>query len=417
MDIQYQSIRGFNDILFPDSYKLQIVEDTARRLFDLYNFKEIRTPLLEKTVLFTRSIGTVTDIVEKEMYTFEDRGGESVSLRPEGTASAVRAYLEHSMDKQDVIQKWFYIGPMFRHERPQKGRFRQFHQAGCECFGIDDPFIDVEVVILAHGIIEALRISDITLRLNSIGCPVCRPGYTQALKAYLHGIQDALCDDCKRRIDTNPLRVLDCKKDGCIAATANAPVTVQHLCGDCSTHFVTLKAGLDRAGIAYTLDPRLVRGLDYYSRTVFEFTYGNAGAQNAVLAGGRYDYLVDLLGGPHTPAIGFAMGIERIGEAMVPPALPGPDVFLIPLTEDAKHKALGIASLLRSGSITCEIGFGEKTIKSMMRRADRLKAATVAIIGRDELAQGSVTIKRLSDGLQEKVKDADVPGAVARMKA
>ncbi len=415
MDSKFQSIRGFNDIFYPESYKLQHIEDIAKKYFNLYNFKEIRTPLLEKTDLFVRSIGTGTDIIEKEMYTFQDTGGDSLSLRPEGTASAVRAYLEHSIDKQDPIQKWFYTGPMFRHERPQKGRFRQFYQTGCESLGIADPFIDIEIIKLADMIIEALSVKGITIRINSIGCPDCRPGYTQALKSYLNTIKDKLCDDCKRRIDTNPLRILDCKKHGCIAATADAPKTTDYLCSNCSAHFNTVKAGLDGLKLFYLIDPRLVRGLDYYSRTVFEFTAEDAGAQNAVLAGGRYDYLVELFGGTHTPAIGFAMGVERIAGLIDTPSINGLDVFIIPLTEEAKQKALDIALLLRQAEKTCEIGYGEKTIKSMMRRADRIKSFAVAIIGKDELKEGYVTLKRLSDGHQEKVKDMDIVGAIQHL--
>ncbi len=417
MENRFQSIRGFNDIFYPESYKLQYIEDIAKKYFNLYNFKEIRTPLLEKTDLFVRSIGTGTDIVEKEMYTFQDTGGDSLSLRPEGTASAVRAYLEHSIDKQDPIQKWFYTGPMFRHERPQKGRFRQFYQAGCESLGIADPFIDIEIIKLADTIINALSLKHITARINSIGCPVCRPAYTQVLKSYLNSMKDTLCDDCKSRIDKNPLRVLDCKKHGCIAATSGAPKTIDYLCADCSAHFNTVTSGLDALRLPYHIDSRLVRGLDYYSRTVFEFTTEDAGAQNAVLAGGRYDYLVELFGGTHTPAIGFAMGVERIAGLMDTPSVQGPDVFIIPLTEESKQKAIEIALLLRRAEKTCEIGYGENSIRSMMRRADRIKSFAVVIIGKDELKEGYVTLKRLSDGHQEKVKDIDIADAVQSIKA
>ena len=409
MNKRFQSIQGFNDILHPGIEKFQQIENISRQYFRLFNFKEIKTPIIEKTGLFVRSIGSSTDIVEKEMYTFEDKGGEKLTLRPEGTASAVRAYLEHSIDKQETIQRWFYIGPMFRHERPQKGRFRQFHQAGCEVFGIEDPFADIELLVLAGRIIDSLSIRGITVRLNSIGCPACRPEYTKALKAYLNGIKDRLCDDCKRRIETNPLRVLDCKKHGCIAATSDAPKTTDYLCSDCSAHFSTLRSGLDILKLQYTLDTRLVRGLDYYSRTVFEFTVNDTmGAQNAILAGGRYDYLVELLGGDHTPAIGFAMGMERMMEMVGAPSERGPDVFIIPLTEEAKYKAVEIAGQLRHTGKTCEIGYGEKTIKSMMRRADRLKAHAVAIIGKEELKDGYITLKNLSDGRQERVVYRDL---------
>ncbi|MCL4557133.1 MAG: histidine--tRNA ligase [Deltaproteobacteria bacterium] len=412
---QFQSVQGFNDILYPEVGKFQHIESVSRQYFGLFNFKEVKTPVLEQAGLFVRSIGNGTDIVEKEMYIFEDKGGEILSLRPEGTAPAVRAYLEHNIDRQDAIQKWFYIGPMFRHERPQKGRFRQFHQAGVEVFGIDDPFADIEVILLADKIVSSLAVKGVTVRLNSIGCPACRPVYLRELKSYLNGITDRLCEDCKRRIDTNPMRVLDCKKEGCMAATAGAPKTTDYLCSVCSAHFSTLRSGLDALRQGYTIDTRLVRGLDYYSRTVFEFTAEDAGAQNAVLAGGRYDYLVELLGGAHTPAIGFAMGIERIAALIDMPAVHGPDIFFIPITEEARVRAIGLADRLRRADKTCEIGYGEKTIKSMMRRADRLNAAMVIIIGKDELRDGSITLKRLSDGLQEKVDDATLLEAVRRM--
>ncbi len=416
MDTRFQSIRGFNDIFYPESDRMLRIENTAARYFDLYNFRELRTPLLEKTDLFVRGIGTGTDIVEKEMYTFEDAGGESLSLRPEGTASAVRAYLEHSMDKHDPIQKWFYRGPMFRHERPQKGRYRQFYQAGCEAFGVADPYMDIEMIQLADAIIAALSLEHITVRINSIGCPACRPGYIQALRTYLKGVSDKLCDDCQRRIDTNPLRVLDCKKHECIAATADAPATTDHLCTDCAGHFTAVKTGLTGLHLSFTEDPRLVRGLDYYSRTVFEFTTEYAGAQNAVLAGGRYDYLVELFGGPHTPAIGFALGVDRIAGLTTTLQARGPDVFIIPLTEEAKQKALAVAQLLRQSGAVCEIGFGEKTLKSMMRRADKLQSFAVALIGSEEIREGLVTLKRLADGVQKKVSDSGIADALREMK-
>lgn len=416
MNNRFQSIQGFNDILYPEVNKFQHIEAVSRYHFNLFNLKEIKTPILEQAGLFVRSIGNDTDIVEKEMYAFEDKGGEKLSLRPEGTASAVRAYLEHSINKQEAIQKWFYIGPMFRHERPQKGRFRQFHQAGIEILGIEDPFVDIEVIVLASRIISSLAIKGVTMRLNSIGCPVCRPLYMEELKSFLNSVKDKLCDDCRRRIDTNPLRVLDCKKQGCSSATADAPKTTDHLCADCSSHFHVITSGLDKLKLAYSLDTRLVRGLDYYSRTVFEFTVDTLGSQNAILAGGRYDYLVELLGGTHTPAIGFALGIERITELIDIPAEHGLDLFFIPLTEEARYRAIDLAGYLRQNDKTCEIGYGEKTIKSMMRRADKLHAALVVIIGKDELKDGSVTLKRLSDGVQEKVKDAELLEAVQRIK-
>ena len=405
---QFQSVQGFNDVLYPDVTKFNRIENTVRELFALYNFKEIRTPIIEKTGLFVRSIGGSTDIVEKEMYTFQDKGEESLTLRPEGTASAVRAYLEHDIDKKDAVQKWFYIGPMFRHERPQKGRFRQFYQAGIEVFGIDDPVIDVEVIELAKDVIDALYIKGVVIRLNSIGCPACRPDYIRELKLFLYGVKDQLCDDCKRRIETNPLRVLDCKKNGCISTTKNAPKITEHLCADCASHFDSVKRGLDLLKIQYTIDTRLVRGLDYYTKTVFEFTVDTNNAQNAVIAGGRYDYLVELLGGGHVPAIGFAMGMERIADMLKLPDERNPDVFIAVLVPRARSKAFELMGMLRQNGIMCDTTYGEKTIKSMMRRAGKLKARVVMIIGEDELEHGYVTLKRMADAHQDKVQDSEV---------
>ncbi len=418
MTKEFRSVQGFNDILSPEIAKFQHIESVARRCFGLFNFREVRTPVLEQAGLFERSIGTSTDIVEKEMYTFEDKGGERLSLRPEGTAPVARTYIEHNIDKQDALQRWFYIGPMFRHERPQRGRLRQFHQAGVEIFGTDDPFADVETILLADTIISSLAVRDVTARLNSIGCPVCRPAYLKELRSYLGSVRERLCEDCRKRADTNPMRVLDCKKEGCLEATASAPRTTDHLCNDCSGHLSGLRSGLDALKIPYTIDTRLVRGLDYYSRTVFEFAPArDTRAQNAIVAGGRYDYLVELLGGPHTPAIGFAMGIERMAALIDTPVQRGPAVFFVPLSSESRVKAVRLAGVLRHTGRTCEIGYGEKTIKSMLRRADRLGADLVIIIGEEELRDGFVTLKRMSDGTQERVNDADLPDAVGRMKS
>ncbi|NTW99173.1 MAG: histidine--tRNA ligase, partial [Geobacteraceae bacterium] len=301
------AIKGFNDILPDESGRWQYIEQTARRVFELNGFGEIRVPVMEKTELFCRSIGDATDIVEKEMYTFTDKGENSVTLRPEGTAGVMRAFIEHKLYAQDPIAKLYYLGPMFRYERPQKGRYRQFHQIGAELTGVNDPLADAQVLNMLTSFFREIGLTEPTLQINSLGCPECRPAYRAALQSFLEERMGQLCDDCKRRFTTNPLRTLDCKVPGCIEATAGAPSVLEHLCNGCHEHFGSVRRYLDLSATPYSINSRMVRGLDYYTRTTFEMVTGLLGSQSAVAAGGRYDGLISQLGGPAIPGIGFAM--------------------------------------------------------------------------------------------------------------
>jgi histidyl-tRNA synthetase len=306
------AVKGFKDMLPSETPVWQFVEETARRVFTRFGFSEIRVPVVEKTELFCRSIGDATDIVEKEMYTFCDKGGTSLTLRPEGTAGVMRALIEHKLYALDSISKLYYLGPMFRHERPQKGRYRQFHQIGAEVTGASDPIVDAQVLLMVSRLFQELGLHEPRLQVNSLGCPACRPSYREALVAFLAQRQDALCEDCRRRQTTNPLRALDCKVPGCIEATSGAPAMLDHLCSECSEHFDRVQDYLRSANVPYSINPRMVRGLDYYTRTTFELVTGQLGSQSAVAAGGRYDGLVAQLGGPAVPGIGFALGVERV---------------------------------------------------------------------------------------------------------
>ncbi len=389
------------DVLPPDIYLWQQVERTAAELFSSYGFNEIRTPIAEATNLFTRGIGEGTDIVEKEMYTFEDKGGRSISLRPEGTASVVRCYIENQLHTLPSPQKYYYAGPMFRYERPQSGRYRQFYQIGVEAFGSASPVLDAEVISMLCHFLARLGLTGLNVQINSIGCPTCRPGYIEILRGFLGDRQTDLCSDCRRRYLTNPLRILDCKVDGCAGVRQGAPHVVDHLCSDCSDHFNTLQLLLSHLEIPYTVNHEMVRGLDYYTRTAFEVTSANLGAQNAVAAGGRYDRLVKECGGPDVPAVGFAIGMERIIELMkqtCPAPVRAPALYIAVLGERALQRGLGIADTLRNRRIWVETGDYTASLKSQMRKADRLGAGFVFIIGDDELAAGALRWKLLSDG-------------------
>ena len=397
-------IKGFNDIL-PDTVSVwQQIESTARRIFELYGFAEIRVPIMEKTELFSRSIGDATDIVEKEMYSFVDKGENRVTLRPEGTAGVMRSYIEHKLYAQDPVAKLYYMGPMFRYERPQKGRYRQFHQIGAEAIGINDPKIDAQVLVMLCHFFSELGLTEPSLQINSLGCAECRPAYRQALKDYLLTRRELLCEDCLRRYETNPLRTLDCKSSGCKEATLDAPSVLDHLCADCDDHFTQTQRYLRDVGAVFTINPRMVRGLDYYTRTTFELVTGQLGAQSAVAAGGRYDGLIADLGGPKLPGIGFAMGVERValllGESVVAKR---PDLFIAALGEAAQGKAFGIMSLLQRQGVRVECDLEGKSLKSQMRRADKVRARFSLIVGEDELARGEGMLKDMDAGTQEPV--------------
>jgi histidyl-tRNA synthetase len=402
-------IKGFNDILPGEVRKWQHVEKTARRVFETYGFSEIRVPVLEKTELFSRSIGDATDIVEKEMYSFTDKGGNAITLRPEGTAGVIRAFIEHKLHTVDSVAKLYYMGQMFRYERPQKGRYRQFHQIGVEVAGVSDPKIDAQVLTMLCHFFAELGLTEPRLQINSLGCHDCRPEYRRKLREFLRERLESLCDDCKRRYDTNPLRALDCKAAGCREATVGAPSVLDHLCAGCEDHFSRTKRYLDAAGTAYDINPRMVRGLDYYTRTTFELVTGLLGSQSAVAAGGRYDRLIEELGGPALPGIGFALGVERVvllldGEGFET----RPDLFIAYHGEAAGDAAFLLMSRLQRRGISVELDYEGKSMKSQMRRADKFRARYTLIIGEDELAKGKAALKEMDRGVQEEVAlDAD----------
>jgi histidyl-tRNA synthetase len=408
------SIKGFADILPGEVEIWQSVEAAARRVFDSYNFSEIRIPILEKTELFSRSIGETTDIVEKEMYTFEDRdsrGGETgeatrLTLRPEGTAGVVRAYVESEMYKVEPVRKLYYLGPMFRRERPQKGRMRQFHQIGAEALGRGDPFIDAEILLLLSDFFSAVGLTEPSLQINSLGDSACRPGYRETLLAFLRQRKDSLCANCQRRMERNPLRALDCKEPGCIAATKDAPSILDSLCVPCSDHFATVQRLLNVIGVRFTLNPRMVRGLDYYCRTTFEWTTTQLGSQSAVAAGGRYDGLVQELGGPAIPGVGFALGVERLTMLLrqqETPATHGPALFVVWIGEKARDWAFPLIHRLRRKGMAVEMESEARSLKSQMRRADKFKAVSVLIVGDDELANGKAVLRDMATKRQQAI--------------
>ncbi len=404
---QFKIIKGFQDVLPPKSSTWQGLEEKARYFFSLYGFREIRLPILEHTELFARSIGEDTDIVEKEMFTFADRKGRSLSLRPEGTASVVRAYLGSGLGKGEAV-RWYYTGPMFRYERPQKGRYRQFYQVGAEAVGYGGPGTDAEILVMLDRLFAALGIGEtLSLELNSLGCGKCRPAYKKALVEHLQSKKDELCPDCLRRMERNPLRVLDCKVEGCKQAITQAPAPIDHLCPDCKEHLEGVEADLAAAGVKYKINPRIVRGLDYYTRTVFEHLAADGlGSQNAVCAGGRYDNLVEEFGGPQTPAIGFAFGVERVAMLMDTAALPVPSHYIVSWGEAARGQAVELLYGLRDRGVYAGMltDGKDRSMKSQMKAASRQGAQKVIILGEEEAGKGVLTIKDLTTGEQESVK-------------
>ncbi len=408
-----QAVRGMNDLLPDTLVRWQRVEAVARAVFVAYGYREIRLPLLEKSELFARSIGSLTDIVEKEMYTFEDRNGESLTLRPEGTAGCVRAGIENGLLHNQVQRLW-YAGPMFRHERPQKGRYRQFHQIGVEAFGIETPDIDAELILLCARLWRALGVDGLTLELNSLGTPEARATYRHQLVAYLEGRRTELDEDSLRRLEKNPLRVLDSKNPAMQAVIRDAPILADYLDDASRAHFAHLCDTLQGAGVRYTLNPRLVRGLDYYTRTVFEWTSDRLGAQSAVCAGGRYDGLVELLGGQATPAAGFALGLERLADLLALGAVANadpqaPQVYLAVLDETVRLSALKLAESLRDQGWRIECHCGGGGLKAQLRRADRSGARLALLLGPDERARDEVSVKDLRGGAEQ------VPVALPRL--
>ncbi|HVR69811.1 MAG TPA: histidine--tRNA ligase [Vicinamibacteria bacterium] len=402
-----QAVKGTHDILPDEAPRWQRVEDEARRLFDRYGYREVRPPVIEQTELFARGIGQETDIVAKEMYTFEDRDGGSLTLRPEATAGIVRAVIEHNLWNTDPALKVYSLGPMFRRERPQKGRYRQFHQVDVEAFGMERPSIDVEVIEVALEYLRACGLADSELVLNSVGDVNCRPAYVEVLRSALREEASRLCPDCRRRTETNPLRVLDCKVPADQPVIDALPKISEHLCAACRDHFAEVRRELGLLGIPCRISHRLVRGLDYYVRTTFEVTSAGLGAQNSVLGGGRYDGLVEQLGGPALSGIGWALGLERLVMLLPAPAQAGRcEVFLAPLVEGALDPALLAQRALRAAGVRVLVDHEGRGLKSQMKKADRLGARYVAILGPDELAAGRWTVRDMGGSSQEPVSQA-----------
>ncbi|SNR66327.1 histidine--tRNA ligase [Desulfurobacterium atlanticum] len=401
--MEIRTIRGVEDIIPPESEKFEKIVETFKSVVRLYGFKKVILPTFEDVTLFTRSVGETTDIVQKEMYIFEDRGGRKIALRPEGTASAVRAYIQHGVHAKEPFTKWFYIGPMFRYERPQAGRNRQFYQAGCEIFGIANPGIDAELIKMAETILKKLNIK-YTLEINSIGCEKCRPDYKKKLIEYLSSKRESLCEDCKNRLERNPLRVLDCKNENCKKVAENAPFITDYLCNECKTHFEKVREILESLNVNFSVNPFMVRGLDYYTKTVFEFKSKELGAQSTVLAGGRYDNLIKELGGPKTPALGFAMGIERVMLLLKNNEKNRSGVFIATFGEKAYTEGLKIAEILREKGIYTEIDHRQGSFKSQFKTANRLNMRYVIIIGDEEVENGFYSFKCLETGKQEKIE-------------
>ncbi len=397
-----KAIRGMKDILPPETRRWQKVEETARQVFHLYGYQEIRLPLLERTELFARSIGQDTDIVAKEMYTFTDRHGDSLTLRPEATAQVVRAVLENRLERGSWVKKLYTIGPMFRYERPQKGRYRQFHQINCEALGSDAPELDAEVILLLLNLLGRLGLTNIRLLINTLGCPECQADFRASLSLFLTG-QPGWCPDCQRRRQTNPLRVLDCKSAHCRELLQKAPVPRDTLCPACDAHYARVKALLPLG--SFEEQPRLVRGLDYYSRTAFEVAAGGLGGQDAVAGGGRYNGLARELGGPDLPSLGFAIGEDRLLEVL-PPELgqdTGSKIFLAALGDSSRDQAFGILQALRRAGIAAEMDFDSRSLKAQMSLADRLGTTYTVIIGDRELTAGEVVVRKMGKGEQKKI--------------
>ncbi len=407
-----RSVKGTRDLLPPDTNLWQRVEAEAHRIFAAYQYGEIRTPILEDTALFARGVGTETDIVMKEMYTFQDRGEDSLTLRPEATASVVRAYIEHSLYNLGGVQKLYYIGPMFRRERPQKGRYRQFYQIGAEVLGSESALVDAEILEMLVLFLEHVGIREYQLLLNSVGCPACRAAYLEILRKALQDVKSQMCEDCRRRADTNPLRVLDCKVEADQPIIDKLPKIINHLDPECRAHFETVTNALQSRGIGYQVAPRLVRGLDYYTRTTFEITSGALGAQNALVGGGRYDGLSELLGGPPTPGIGFSIGQDRLilavqaaGQLKVQEPLAA---YVVWMGAAALTAASRLVRELRAQGLAVEIDYDPMKIKKAMGIANKLQARFAIIIGEGELASGKYQVKNMASGEQKELQPAAI---------
>ncbi|MEA4853562.1 MAG: histidine--tRNA ligase [Christensenella sp.] len=406
--------KGTRDVLPQESYKWHYIENIARELTALAGYREIRTPVFEHTELFLRGVGDTTDIVQKEMYTFTDKGNRSITLKPEGTAGVVRAFIEGGLPSSAQPTKMFYLStPVFRYERPQSGRLREHHQFGLEVFGAADASIDAEVINMALLLFDRVGLKNLRLNINSIGCDQCRPAYHETLKAFLHGHENELCETCKERLERNPLRVLDCKEEGCKKVVKDAPLMIDHLCEDCSEHFEQLKKYLEALGIAYQINPFIVRGLDYYTKTVFEIISDSIGAQGTVCGGGRYDKLIKQIGGPDMPGIGFGMGIERLLLVMENEGIEIPqpsliDVFLCTRSEAARLRATQLVSELRGKGIKADMDHCARSIKAQFKYADKIGAKIVIVIGEDEMQNGTAVMKTMENGEERVVQQSEL---------
>ena len=400
--------RGTQDVLPAESDKWQYVERTALAIARDYGYREMRTPVFEHTELFLRGVGETTAVVQKEMYTFTDKGGRSITLRPEGTAGAARCLLEHGLQNGPLPQKVAYLTSCYRYEKPQAGRLREFHQFGAECFGAAEPQADAELIALARTVLQTLGVTGVSLHLNSIGCPTCRAEYHKALKAYFSARREELCQTCQERLERNPMRILDCKSPVCKEIAAGAPVMLDYLCDDCAAHFEEVRACLTAAEIPFELDTGIVRGLDYYTRTVFEFVSDALGAQAVVCGGGRYDGLVEELGGPHLPSLGFAIGLERLlmimeakGAAL--PESPRCEVYFAPMGKEAVRACFALVTRLREGGVAAECDLTGRGLKAQMKYADKLGARYTVVVGDNELASQRAVLKDMADGKTEEI--------------
>ncbi len=416
--MKYQTLRGMKDILPEEAPLWQIIEKVAAQNFERYGYHEIRTPLLEMTELFARAVGQSTDIVSKEMYSFLDKGKRNVVLRPEGTAPIVRSCLQHNLISKDIITKLYYFGPMFRYERPQAGRYRQFHQVGIEAFGSDDPALDAETILLAVSIFKDLGLNDLEVDLNSVGCKKCRPDYIKNLKHYLKGSVVKMCEDCHKRYQHNTLRVLDCKKPKCQKIIEDAPSTTDSLCPECKDHFEKLKSILDTLSVNYKINKRLVRGLDYYTKTTYEIISSSLGAQNAVCGGGRYNNLVKDFGGQDIPAVGFAIGIERLVEILKTSNtktynLSPITLYIAPLGEEAKNKAIEYLYKARKAGISADMDYAGRKLKGQLKKANNISAKYVLIIGEEELKKNIVVLRDMQSASQEELSFEEVLKTIA----
>ena len=403
-----KAIKGTKDVLPSEVYKNQYIEATCLTVAENFGYKEMRTPVFEHTELFQRGVGDTTDVVQKEMYTFDDKGGRSITLRPEGTAGAARSFLENGLSNEALPQKICYLTSCYRYEKPQAGRLREFHQFGIECFGATSPLADAEMIALAKQIFDELGVKDLHLELNSIGCPTCRAEYHKALKEYFASRVDELCDTCRDRLDRNPMRILDCKSPVCSEIAKDAPVVLDYLCDECKEHFEKTKSYLDAMNIEYIVNPQIVRGLDYYTKTVFEFVADSIGAQGTVCGGGRYDGLIEELGGQHTPSLGFAMGLERLQLVMEAqgcefPEQSRPDLFIVAMGDKATLKAVEIAKDMRDEGYSVVYDLNGRSLRAQMKYADKINAKYNVVIGDNEVDTKSAVLKDMATGEQSEI--------------